>query len=56
VAVEPERSLLASPAIVFVAREECDFTLKQVAEGRRSPACHTNGRAGSHGTIRTVSC
>jgi hypothetical protein len=34
VAVEPERSLLASPAIDFVAREEIDFTLKEVAEGR----------------------
>jgi hopanoid biosynthesis associated radical SAM protein HpnJ len=34
VAVEPERSLLASPAIDFVAREEFDFTLKEVAEGR----------------------
>ena len=34
VAVEPERSLLASPAIDFVAREEFDFTIKEVAEGR----------------------
>ena len=34
VAVEPEASLLASPAIDFVAREEFDFTVKEVAEGR----------------------
>jgi hopanoid biosynthesis associated radical SAM protein HpnJ len=34
VAVEPDRSLLASPAIDFVAREEFDFTIKEVAEGR----------------------
>jgi hopanoid biosynthesis associated radical SAM protein HpnJ len=34
VAVEPERSLLASPAIDFVAREEFDFTISEVAEGR----------------------
>ena len=34
VAVEPERSLLASPAIDFVAREEFDFTLAEVADGR----------------------
>jgi hopanoid biosynthesis associated radical SAM protein HpnJ len=34
VAVEPEASLLASPAIDFVAREEFDFTIAEVAEGR----------------------
>jgi hopanoid biosynthesis associated radical SAM protein HpnJ len=34
VAVEPERSLLASDAIDFVAREEFDFTIAEVAEGR----------------------
>ncbi|HEX6965198.1 MAG TPA: hopanoid biosynthesis associated radical SAM protein HpnJ [Gemmatimonadaceae bacterium] len=34
VAVEPEQSLLASPAIDFVAREEFDFTIKEIAEGR----------------------
>lgn len=33
-AVEPDRPLLASPAIDFVAREEFDFTLKEVGEGR----------------------
>src|SRR5579875_907993 len=34
VAVAPEPSLLASPAIDFVAREEFDFTIAEVAEGR----------------------
>ena len=34
VAVEPEASLAASSAIDFVAREEFDFTIKEVAEGR----------------------
>src|ERR1700734_1045749 len=34
VAVQPERSLEASAAIDFVAREEFDFTVAEVAEGR----------------------
>jgi len=34
VAVEPERSLAASPSIDFVAREEFDFTVAEVAEER----------------------
>src|SRR6476660_1680143 len=34
VAVEPEASLKASAAIDFVARNEFDFTIKEVAEGR----------------------
>src|SRR5437660_10663544 len=34
VAVEPEASLRASPAIDFVARNEFDFTVKAVADGR----------------------
>ena len=34
VAVEPEASLLASPSIDFVAREEFDFTIAEIAEGR----------------------
>jgi hopanoid biosynthesis associated radical SAM protein HpnJ len=34
VAVEPEKSLAASTAVDFVAREEFDFTIKEVAEGR----------------------
>jgi hopanoid biosynthesis associated radical SAM protein HpnJ len=32
VAVEPEKSLLGAPAIDFVARNEFDFTVKEVAE------------------------
>src|SRR5690348_6929167 len=34
VAVEPADSLKASAAVEFVAREEFDFTIKEVAEGR----------------------
>ena len=34
VAVDPAGSLAASPAIDFVAREEFDYTCKEVAEGR----------------------
>ncbi len=34
VAVEPEKSLEASQAIDFVARNEFDFAIKEVAEGR----------------------
>src|SRR5579872_1786103 len=34
VAVEPEDSLKASSALDFVAREEFDFTIKEVAAGR----------------------
>jgi hopanoid biosynthesis associated radical SAM protein HpnJ len=34
VAVEPEASLLASAAIDFVAREEYDFTIAEIADGR----------------------
>ncbi len=34
VAVDPEGSLKASPAIDFVAREEFDFTVKELSEGR----------------------
>jgi hopanoid biosynthesis associated radical SAM protein HpnJ len=34
VAVEPEASLTASEAIDFVAREEFDFTVAEIAEGR----------------------
>jgi hopanoid biosynthesis associated radical SAM protein HpnJ len=58
VAVEPDKSLAASSAVDFVAREEFDFTIKEVAEGRsfdaidglsyRSPAgaiVHNRARA-----------
>src|SRR5436853_5836719 len=38
VAVEPEASLTASSAIDFVAREEFDFTIREVAEARRFAA------------------
>ena len=34
VAVEPEKSLIAGRAVDFVARNEFDFTVKEVAEGR----------------------
>jgi len=34
VAVEPQASLAASPAIDFVAGNEFDFTIKEIAEGR----------------------
>jgi len=34
VAVDPDGSLAASPAIDFVGREEFDYTCKEVAEGR----------------------
>jgi hopanoid biosynthesis associated radical SAM protein HpnJ len=34
VAVEPDTSLAASPAVDFVAREEYDFTVAEIAEGR----------------------
>src|SRR6516165_1498202 len=34
VAVQPEQSLNAAPAIDFVARNEFDFTIKEVAEDR----------------------
>jgi hopanoid biosynthesis associated radical SAM protein HpnJ len=37
VAVEPGPSLLASPAIDFVAREEFDYTIAEVAGGRPLP-------------------
>ncbi|MFI5328726.1 MAG: hopanoid biosynthesis associated radical SAM protein HpnJ, partial [Candidatus Rokuibacteriota bacterium] len=35
VAVAPEASLRASPALAFVARNEFDFTIQEVAQGRR---------------------
>jgi hopanoid biosynthesis associated radical SAM protein HpnJ len=38
VAVQPEESLKASRAIDFVGRNEFDFTVKEVAEGRRLDA------------------
>ena len=56
VAVEPERSLLASPAVDFVAREEFDFTIAEVAEAGRWPpstASATAARAAGWCTTRT---
>src|SRR6202046_5396107 len=41
VAVQPEPSLLASPAIDFVAREEFDFTIAEVAQ--EHPLASVNG-------------
>src|SRR5579883_3413861 len=37
VAVEPDASLKASPSIDFVAGNEFDFTIKEIAEGRDWP-------------------
>jgi len=51
VAVEPEDSLKASPAIDFVAREEFDFTIKEVAEGRPLDAIDGVSFRGSNGAI-----
>ncbi len=53
VAVEPEESLLASPAIDFVAREEFDFTIKEIADGR--PLAEVDGVTfrGENGVVHT---
>ena len=40
VAVEPDKSLAASTAIDFVGRNEFDFTIKEIAEGRPFGAIH----------------
>src|SRR5947209_16275774 len=45
VAVHAEASLKASPAIDFIARNEFDFTIKEVAEGRDFGAIDEIGRA-----------
>jgi len=50
VAVEPEDSLTASSAIDFVAREEFDFTIKEVAEGRPFDAIDGLSYRGAGGT------
>ncbi len=55
VAVAPEQSLLASGAIDFVAREEFDFTIAEVAEGR--PLASVDGiscRDGSGGVVHNA--
>ncbi|HUC36085.1 MAG TPA: radical SAM protein, partial [Acidimicrobiales bacterium] len=54
VAVEPTESLLASEAIDFVAREEFDFTIVEIAEGR--PLREVDGvtlRDGDGGVVHT---
>jgi hopanoid biosynthesis associated radical SAM protein HpnJ len=54
VAVDPTGSLLASPAIDFVAREEFDFTLAEIAAGR--PLAEVHGvtfRDGSGQVVHT---
>src|SRR5262245_33230207 len=51
VAVDPEGSLEASAAIDFVAREEFDFAIKEVAEGRDWPAIAGLSFRNAHGVI-----
>jgi hopanoid biosynthesis associated radical SAM protein HpnJ len=51
VAVQPERSLAASAAIDFVAREEFDFTVAEVAEGRPLAAIDGLSYTGAAGQI-----
>jgi hopanoid biosynthesis associated radical SAM protein HpnJ len=52
VAVEPGSSLEASPAIDFVAREEFDFTIAEIADGR--PLTAVNGISFRHRDGRVV--
>jgi hopanoid biosynthesis associated radical SAM protein HpnJ len=52
VAVEPEPSLLASAAIDFVAREEFDFTVVEVAEGRPLDTIRGISHRGPDGGVR----
>src|SRR5947208_12817167 len=51
VAVEPEDSLRSSAAVDFVAREEFDFTVKEVAEGRPYDAIDGLSYRQSNGAI-----
>jgi hopanoid biosynthesis associated radical SAM protein HpnJ len=51
VAVQPEESLRASSAIDFVARNEFDFTVKEVAEGRAFDAIDGLSYRDKAGTI-----
>jgi hopanoid biosynthesis associated radical SAM protein HpnJ len=51
VAVEPERSLLAAPDVDFVAREEFDFTVAEVAEGRPLDTVDGISFRGPHGQV-----
>ena len=60
VAVEPEKSLIAGHAVDFVARNEFDFTIKEVADGRpwsdikglsyRNAARHHRSQRGPRGS------
>src|SRR5690242_915565 len=51
VAVQPDESLKASDAIDFVARNEFDFTIKEVAEGRDWSAIDGLSYRNVHGAI-----
>ncbi len=51
VAVQPEASLRASTAIDFVAREEFDFTVAEVAEGRPLAAVDGISYRDPHGQV-----
>jgi hopanoid biosynthesis associated radical SAM protein HpnJ len=51
VAVQPDESLKASDAIDFVARNEFDFTIKEVAEGRDWSAIDGLSYRNAHGAI-----
>src|SRR5437016_5280558 len=52
VAVEPEASLKASTAIDFVARNEFDFTIKEVAEDRDFDAVDGHSWHNAEGLLR----
>ena len=51
VAVDPQASLSASPAVDFVARNEFDFTIKEVAEDRPLQAVAGISYRDKHGQI-----
>jgi hopanoid biosynthesis associated radical SAM protein HpnJ len=51
VAVEPQSSLQASPAIDFVAGNEFDFTVKEIAEGREWRTIAGLTFRDAHGTV-----
>ncbi|MBN9510817.1 MAG: hopanoid biosynthesis associated radical SAM protein HpnJ [Alphaproteobacteria bacterium] len=51
VAVQPEESLKQAPAIDFVARNEFDFTIRDVAEGRDLAAIDGISHRGADGAI-----
>ena len=51
VAVQPGESLAAGPCIDFVARNEFDFTIKEIADGRDLPAVDGISYRDAGGTI-----